>query len=297
MDQQHQENRGKHTCESAETTSAASIVTSILQTHPSAAESALKAPSEMSLRVPCYCEENVWRLAFRKLYQQTNELKTTTLQYYVIFVSNPKACVPIYQQRASTHPNKPIFWDYHVILLSTQKSTSKNYSNKQQPPCLVWDMDSHLPCPCPFDRYMEAAFWDYPQWPPEYRPYFRVVDAATYLRYFSSDRSHMKQSDGTWSAPPPMYDCILQPQSEANNTELPEQSDSLTPPRTDGHNTLRRYMTITPAEVAASSSKATSDIDGKRDKRRNCGDPGNDVVDHPFGEILSLPRFRERFGK
>lgn len=30
-----------------------------------------------------------------------------------------------------------------------------------------------------------------------------------YLQYFASDRRHMKGEDGDWSAPPPLYDCIV----------------------------------------------------------------------------------------
>ena len=32
-----------------------------------AAETALSCASDRDLRVPCYCEENVWRLAHRRL--------------------------------------------------------------------------------------------------------------------------------------------------------------------------------------------------------------------------------------
>jgi hypothetical protein len=36
----------------------------------------------------------------------------------------------------------------------------------------------------------------------------RVVPAASLLRHFASDRSHMRRPDGSWSAPPPQYPCI-----------------------------------------------------------------------------------------
>lgn len=68
-----------------------------------AAKSALQAKSDASLRVPCYCEENVWRLAYRKIYQQK-----TQETYHVAFVSNPKACVPMFEQLAAEDRNQPV---------------------------------------------------------------------------------------------------------------------------------------------------------------------------------------------
>jgi len=70
-----------------------------------AAKSALEATSDESLRVPCYCEENVWRLAYRKVHQQeVRDSKT----YNVVFVSNPKACVPMFEQKAASEKNTPV---------------------------------------------------------------------------------------------------------------------------------------------------------------------------------------------
>lgn len=38
---------------------------------------------------------------------------------------------------------------------------------------------------------------------------YSVVEASVYLKHFSSDRSHMYNSETqTWSAPPPEYACI-----------------------------------------------------------------------------------------
>ena len=69
-----------------------------------AAKSALEATSDSSLRVPCYCEENVWRLAYRKVYQQQQTRGT----YHVAFVSNPKGCVPMYEQLAADNKRTPV---------------------------------------------------------------------------------------------------------------------------------------------------------------------------------------------
>lgn len=68
-----------------------------------ASRTALQATPDASLRVPCYCEENVWRLAYRKVYQ-----KKDGETYHVAFVSNPKGCVPMFQQRAAEDPYQPV---------------------------------------------------------------------------------------------------------------------------------------------------------------------------------------------
>lgn len=136
-----------------------------------AAQSALSCPSERELRVPCYCEENVWRLAYRRLYQKTsiaisspeerNELTSqaqldTSMKYYVVFVSNEEKCCPMYCQLASDDPNKPCFWDYHVILVGTPAVATRNGHAANS--SIVIDMDSHLPFPCPVADYLSSAF-------------------------------------------------------------------------------------------------------------------------------------------
>jgi hypothetical protein len=151
-----------------------------------AAQSAVEAPSDTSLRVPYYCEENVWRLAYRKLYysqqeqpaaNSNNKQRDTVTSYYVVFVSNPKGCVPMFQQMASSNKDKPVFWDYHVILLSSTTGTTTS-DIEQQPSsspssCYVWDIDSYLTLPCPLNVYVQKVFPNSSHWPQEYSPYFR----------------------------------------------------------------------------------------------------------------------------
>lgn len=128
----------------------------------SAAKTALDAPFDQSLRVPCYCEENVWRLAYRMLNGKT---KSSSKEYYVVFISNPMQCVPMFHQLAVKDPSKPCYWDYHVILIS--------YSENDKPAAQVLDMDSHLPYPCGLETYLSSVFPTEIQWPDEYLPYFR----------------------------------------------------------------------------------------------------------------------------
>ncbi|KAL3918904.1 MAG: hypothetical protein SGARI_007334 [Bacillariaceae sp.] len=269
-----------------------------MTTHPSAAKSALDSPSDAALRVPCYCEENVWRLAFRKLHWEAKTLRgddnhdddsccdsassrkqqQQQQRFYVVFVSNPKGCVPMLQQLASSNRDKPIFWDYHVILLST-RSTSCNSSsgndegsndryNSEQTMTMsqIWDIDSHLPCPCPFPQYVQEVFLRHERWPSKYQPYFRVVDALVFLENFSSDRSHMmiNAETGEWSAPPPEYECIRVKEDSAN--------------------TLKGYMTIVEEEVRGGSGKGGN------------GEGNSDETTNKFGQVLSLQKLQERFG-
>ena len=135
----------------------------------SAAESALEATSDRSLRVPCYCEENVWRLAYRKLHeqrQQTQNLASVNTNYKVVFVSNPEARVPMFEQLAGEESWKPVLWDYHVLLFASTTTKSKEET-------FVLDIDSHLPCPCPFDEYV-VKVWPHPdQWIEKALPCFR----------------------------------------------------------------------------------------------------------------------------
>jgi hypothetical protein len=332
MDRQNHIN-GNSSPVSSTPSSCISVLEIILQSNPSAAQSALAAPSVIALRVPCYCEENVWRLTFRKLYQQQqqqqqqqqNQLQQiassnyTIVQYHVIFISNPKACVPMFQQLASSQRHQPIFWDYHVILVSTttmtttttdanvtanaaritaslslqpdqpQQSQQSSESHCCSSTCNnsdVWDMDSHLHCPCPFDQYMTSAFRDCQQWSSHYTPYFRVVDALTFLCHFSSDRSHMIQRDtGQWSAPPPSYPCIVPsppPQQEQQPQNLSSKGGKTM--------TLPRYMRISEQEVSDATNAHTSTPKVKRTNNYECNSSS------VFGRIYTLNELRKRFG-
>lgn len=93
-------------------------------------------------------------------------------------------------------------WDYHVVLL-TQHST-ENGSRI----ALVWDVDSKLDFPTELTRYAAHAFkLQYPI-RDELRPQFRIVTSARFQQTFSSDRSHMIDSEGNYVAKPPTQPCI-----------------------------------------------------------------------------------------
>lgn len=180
---------------------------------PSAAETALSADvTDHQLRCAYYCEENVWRLAFRKLHQpQGNE------DYFVAFISNLRNRVPMFHQRASPSPtDTPCFWDYHVILIGVSKESIVRHD------AVVYDVDTTLPAyPTPLLDYLNATFSKELPW--FYAPHFRLISAGTFLHYFASDRSHMfNPKTHEWNAPPPSYRCILSECDDVNGPETPQ---------------------------------------------------------------------------
>ena len=91
-----------------------------------------------------------------------------------------------------------------------------------------------------------------------------VFGASTYLRHFSSDRSHMFNSKTkTWNAPPPPYKRILLAKNNQEpNSERPQ-------------NTLKQYMVISDQNVVDSQ------------KQNN--------EDNASGQIYSLSQLLQRF--
>jgi len=242
----------------------------------SAGKSAIEAPSEKCLRVPCYCEENVWRLAYRKIYHDNNNNNNS--RFHVVFISNPEAVVPMFQQLAgSDHGGKAVFWDYHVILFETVTSphTTGSAATSNNSRTVVWDVDSYQPFPCPLETYIEAVFPNHVYWHKKYAPYFRVVDASVYLQYFSSDRSHMYNPDSNeWKSTPPSYDCINAPNHNDNSMKVGNNRITITNPG----NTLEHYMTISNNDIVDAQQADFEDSTSNR-----------------FGHIFSLPQLRHRF--
>jgi hypothetical protein len=264
-----------------EATPSSSPLDAMMTLHPVVAKSALNAPSDAALRVPCYCEENVWRLAFRKLWRAQKNASNS--RYFVLFVSNPKGCVPMFQQLASSRRDKPIFWDYHVVLLENLKESQSTSSS------LVWDIDCHLECPCTFEKYMAEVFPSHDQWPEEYHPFFRVVDALTFLQHFCSDRSHMINEKGEWSAPPPDYDCIM---IQSNGMERSQANSKYSTTSGNRVNTLHNYMTISENEALATSGVEWGMNGALKVRNEN----NIDKTTNPFGIVCSLKQLQEGFG-
>jgi len=142
----------------------------------------------------CFCEENVWKLCDHV----RNTAKEELAKSFVIFVSNKKQVVPLWRQRAGRDEEKLVIWDYHVIFIY-----------KPDERCLVYDLDSDLPFPTYFHKYVTETFRTDAILNPEYHRFFRVIPAGQFLQTFASDRRHMKKPDGSWMKPPPPYPCIL----------------------------------------------------------------------------------------
>ncbi|XP_054047071.1 protein N-terminal glutamine amidohydrolase isoform X3 [Rissa tridactyla] len=105
--------------------------------------------------------------------------------------------IPLWKQK-SGRGDEPVVWDYHVILLHVS-SGEQNF---------IYDLDTVLPFPCPFDMYSVEAFRLDDSLRPEFHRKIRMIRADLYLKTFASDRSHMKDANGKWQKPPPSYPCI-----------------------------------------------------------------------------------------
>ncbi|XP_039377191.1 protein N-terminal glutamine amidohydrolase isoform X3 [Mauremys reevesii] len=105
--------------------------------------------------------------------------------------------IPLWKQQSGCG-DEPVVWDYHVILLHVA-SGDQNF---------IYDLDTVLPFPCPFDTYIEEAFKSDDILLPGFRRKIRLIRADLYLKTFASDRSHMKDASGHWQKPPPFYPCI-----------------------------------------------------------------------------------------
>lgn len=162
----------------------------------------MKTPRrEDCIYTSCYCEENVWQLC--SWFRSEAEVPLHELQ--VLFISNHHRTVPLWKQK-SGRGDFPVVWDYHVVLL---------WSGSGVDP-LVFDLDSVLDFPCSLQDYSTLALRSDDDLNPQYHRMIRSVPADIFLQKFSSDRSHMKKPDGSWSMPPPAYPPIQTPETSSN---------------------------------------------------------------------------------
>ncbi|XP_022130210.2 protein N-terminal glutamine amidohydrolase [Pieris rapae] len=155
--------------------------------------------------VSCYCEENVWKLCQDVSLRVPEELD----RCFVVFISNPCRTVPLWKQRAGREEDRLVIWDYHVIFLYSIDLKS----------CLVYDLDSELPFPTFFHKYVTETFRTDQVLKSDFHRFFRVVPGKYFLQHFSSDRRHMKRPDGSWIKPPPPYSAISTSASSHNLDE------------------------------------------------------------------------------
>ena len=156
-----------------------------------------------------YCEENVWHLCQRQ--------ELAAWERLVVFISNHQRGCPFWQQRASPIAEEPILWDYHVVLFARPSSPNRD----QTLDWLAFDVDSRLTFPTNADEYLTQTFPVVDLLSQIYMPSFRVTSADEYVENFSSDRSHMRDEDGGWLAPPPTWPLI----ESGDHQTLPEYFD------------------------------------------------------------------------
>ncbi|KAL3779037.1 hypothetical protein HJC23_011476 [Cyclotella cryptica] len=290
-----------------------------LTLEPSAETTSLQCSTDHELRIPCYCEENAWRLVYRHLHsQQTSATSHETWKYYVVFISNTRRCCPMFMQRALPNdPKEYVCWDYHVIVVRSRRtnhhasSTHDSDVDSTSRTAEVLDVDTWItPYPCPLEVYLDGTF-PYAKnngIDEEYLPLFRqvglfpnylspsdvsqsshllypllfsVMDAKEYLKYFYSDRMHMFK-DGKWCSPPPNYKPIM------NGVQFRSHVDS-GDNCSENCSNLEEYI-----NMSLEQSKRESD-DTERSERHD-----NSVTDcHHLKAIrpLSLPEFRSRFAE
>jgi len=158
-------------------------------------------PASQCSYAACYCEENVYKIC-QSMSDSDSDSELTKCS--VVFVSNKKRVVPLWRQKAGRDEEKLVIWDYHVILIYRPDDRT-----------LVYDLDSELPFPTYFHKYVTETFRTDAILNPEYHRQFRVVPAKLFLHNFASDRRHMRKEDGSWLKPPPNYPPITSSQSSS----------------------------------------------------------------------------------
>ena len=100
---------------------------------PTAETTAVQSLSDRDLRVPCYCEENAWRVAYLHLCGPDSMRNNTEWDdYHVVFVSNEGRCCPFYRQRAlPNNPREYVCWDYHVFVIRSRVDEQKKKTIKR----------------------------------------------------------------------------------------------------------------------------------------------------------------------
>ncbi|KAH1090526.1 hypothetical protein J1N35_017783 [Gossypium stocksii] len=155
---------------------------------------------------PFYCEENVYFLCKKLCSSEIADAQGSDL--FVVFISNDNKQIPLWHQKASHRADGVILWDYHIICVQRKKDGGTH---------LVWDLDSSLPFPCPLATYVSETIRPSFQLFSEFQRFFRVVHAPLFLRHFASDRRHMKDSEGNWTAQPPPYEPIVAEDGSVHN--------------------------------------------------------------------------------
>ncbi|OVA00849.1 Protein N-terminal glutamine amidohydrolase [Macleaya cordata] len=174
----------------------------------------LGSPSKLAFDIstfdhtPSYCEENVYRLCKKLMTIGVADADGKDL--FVVFISNKNKQVPLWHQKASKRGDGLTLWDYHVICVQ-----QNGEDNTHQ----VWDLDSSLPFPSPLTHYVSEAIRPSFQLYHGYQRLFRVVHAPNFLRFFATDRRHMKDSVGNWISQPPPFEPVVAEDGTVHNLD------------------------------------------------------------------------------
>lgn len=166
-----------------------------------------------------YCEENIVRLLLARAERPEEP-------WWALFIANAAGACPMWSQRAAQPPGAAVVWDYHVVA-----------AQGPVPGAQIWDLDSTLGCPVPFERWFAATFPPLasllhglppmPDYPTRLHPRFRLVPREELLSTFGSDRGHMREvTTGAWLQPPPPWEpLLLNSGQETNLVRFLDMSD------------------------------------------------------------------------
>ena len=147
---------------------------------------------------PFYCEENIWHLAQEKCFRGR--------EAFVVIISGEGDYRRLWFQSLAEPQESPVFWDYHVLLLVFDNGWH------------VWDLDTTLGLPVAAETYFQKTFLNSGIDLENCDVMLRLIASESYVRSFSSDRSHMISPTGEWLAPPPAWPTILN-ESKSNLLE------------------------------------------------------------------------------
>jgi hypothetical protein len=140
-----------------------------------------------------FCEENVWHLCqkfvvTRDYCNEKGESNADNAEEegYAVIITSKSRMTPIWRQKLSQSPEKPVLWDYHVVFLVSRMGKSS----------VIFDHDTTLGFVTEAASYCQLSFKFESQThiPLANRHIFRVVRAQEYVDYLASDRSHMAES-------------------------------------------------------------------------------------------------------
>ena len=122
-----------------------------------------------------FCEENIWWLAHDLV---ARGISPTDMQ--VLLLTNDAQSIAYLNQR-SAPAGAMMLWDYHVVLQATVDGDPR-----------ILDFDTRLSFCTLADEYLARSLPVQSELPGELRARARIIPAASYLKHFYSDRSHMR---------------------------------------------------------------------------------------------------------